>query len=204
MTAKRHVGRPRGGDPVQTRRAILDAAEECFAASGFAGATTRQVAGLAGVNVATLHYHFGGKEKLYRAVLDEAIREDVFSHAGGALPAASLSAAVEALWDFGVAHPSLPRLRLFHRLSGSVTPAGTFEMPEDPRAAYLERTLAETGAKTPLPPAQTARVILALLDGALVAAQRGRQGEESAPFGAGALRAAVVAAALRVASTEVS
>src|ERR1019366_6322895 len=53
---KRNVGRPRGGDPVETRRGILNAAEECFAASGFVGATTRRVAARARVNVATLHY----------------------------------------------------------------------------------------------------------------------------------------------------
>ena len=68
VPVRRHVGRPRGGDPVETRRVLLDAAEECFAKAGFAGATTRQMAARAGVNVATLHYHFGSKEELFQAV----------------------------------------------------------------------------------------------------------------------------------------
>lgn len=197
---RRHVGRPRGGDPVETRRDILNAAVACFAASGFAGATTRQVAALARVNVATLHYHFGSKEKLYRAVLDEATREEIPLPGSEGTPAESLSSAVELLWHFGAAHPMLPRLRLFQRLAGSLTTAGIPEVPEEPREMLLMRTLAEPGVKTPLPPAETARVILALLDGALVAAQNSRLPEgASPPDVTGALRAAVVAAALRLA-----
>jgi AcrR family transcriptional regulator len=197
---KRHVGRPRGGDAVETRRRILVAAEECFAASGFVGATTRRVAALAGVNVATLRYHFVSKEKLYRAVLDATTREDVPFPGGGGTPEERLSSALEALWGFGVAHPTLPRLRLFQRLAGPVSSAGILEAPEDRRAALLARTLAELGVKTPTQPAETARVILALLDGALVAAQGGDGSESGSPSSvADASLAGVVAAALRVA-----
>src|ERR1700690_629586 len=109
---KGNVGRPRGGDPVETRRGILRAAEECFAASGFVGATTRQVAALAGVNVATLHYHFGSKDGLYRAVLEAATRGAVALPGSGETPEERLSSAVDVLWDFGIAHPALPRLSL--------------------------------------------------------------------------------------------
>src|SRR5450756_2088096 len=171
--SKRSVGRPRDGDPAETRRGILRAAEESFATAGFVGATTRQVAARAGVNVATLHYHFGSKEKLYRAVLDAATREDVPFLGSGETPEERLSSAVEALWDFGAAHPALPRLSLLHRLAGPASAAGALETREDPRAALLVRTLTQTGPKTPLPPAETARVILALLDSALVPVLRG-------------------------------
>ena len=195
---QRHVGRPRGGDAVETRRGLLRAAEECFAASGFVGATTRHVAARAGVNVATLHYHFGSKEKLYRAVLDAATGEGIRCSASGETPEERLSSAVAAAWDFGAAHPSLPRLSLLHRLAGPASLAGALGVPEDPRAALLARTLAETGVKTPFPPAETARVIVALLDSALVAAQEGL-GTTSPSAMADASRAGVVAAALRVA-----
>jgi len=199
---KRNVGRPRGGDPVETRRGILRAAEECFAASGFVGATTRQVAARAGVNVATLHYHFGSKEKLYRAVLDAASGAELTVPGGGKAPAERLAAVVEALWDFGAAHPSLPRLSLLHRLAGPDSPT---EEPQDPRVALLTRTLAETGAKPPYPPGDAARVILAFLDSALVASQDGSDSEAGQPASASAVSAAsaasrsgVIAAALRV------
>jgi len=208
--SKRSVGRPRDGDPAETRRGILRAAEESFATAGFVGATTRQVAARAGVNVATLHYHFGSKEKLYRAVLDAASGAELTVPGGGKAPAERLAAVVEALWDFGAAHPSLPRLSLLHRLAG---PASPTEEPQDPRVALLTRTLAETGAKPPyppgdaarVPPGDAARVILAFLDSALVASQDGSDSEAGQPASASAVSAAsaasrsgVVAAALRV------
>jgi AcrR family transcriptional regulator len=56
---------------VETRLRILDAARELFARHGYAGTSTRALAALAGVNVATLRYHFGGKEALWRAALAE-------------------------------------------------------------------------------------------------------------------------------------
>jgi AcrR family transcriptional regulator len=199
---KRSVGRPRDGNPAETRRGILRAAEESFATAGFVGATTRQVAARAGVNVATLHYHFGNKEKLYRAVLDAASGAELTVPGGSKAPVERLAAVVEALWDFGAAHPSLPRLSLLHRLAG---PASTTEATPDPRVALLTRTLAETGAKPPYPPGDAARVILAFLDSALVASQDGRDLETGPPASApgtsaasAASRSGVVAAALRV------
>ena len=191
--SKRGVGRPRDGNPAETRRGILLAAEESFATAGFVGATTRQVAARAGVNVATLHYHFGNKENLYRAVLDAASGAEITVPGGGKAPAERLAAVVEALWDFGAAHPSLPRLSLLHRLAGPAPPA---ETPLDTRIVLLTRTLAETGAKPPYPPGDAARIILAVLDSALVASQEGSELETGSA--ALASRAGVVAAALRV------
>ena len=47
--------------------AILDAAEAVFAASGFNGASIREIATRAGVAQALIHYHFDTKEKLFEA-----------------------------------------------------------------------------------------------------------------------------------------
>jgi AcrR family transcriptional regulator len=49
---------------------VLEAASELFAERGFAGATIREIAERARVNVATGHYHFGSKLELYH----EAVR----------------------------------------------------------------------------------------------------------------------------------
>jgi AcrR family transcriptional regulator len=190
---KRNVGRPRDGDPAQTRREILKAAEESFAASGFVGATTRQVAARAGVNVATLHYHFGNKERLYRAVLDAATSGEVSPVPNGGAPADRLSSVVEALWNFGWSRPSLPRLSLLHRLAGPAASAeGARDPHEDPRAALLAKTIAAVATDSALPADDAARFVLFVLDGALVAARNGHAIESSAP------RQAVVAAALRI------
>jgi TetR/AcrR family transcriptional regulator len=52
------------------RARILQAAEEVFAEQGYRGATTAAIAGRAGLPKANLHYYFGTKEALYRAVLE--------------------------------------------------------------------------------------------------------------------------------------
>jgi TetR/AcrR family transcriptional regulator len=49
---------------------ILAAAEQVFARHGFEGATMAQLAAAAGLPKANLHYYFGTKEGLYRAVLE--------------------------------------------------------------------------------------------------------------------------------------
>ena len=47
---------------------ILRCAERLFAARGFDGVTTRDVAAAAGVNISTLHFHWSNKRTLYEAV----------------------------------------------------------------------------------------------------------------------------------------
>ncbi len=193
---KRNVGRPRDGNPAETRREILKAAEETFAASGFVGATTRQVAARAGVNVATLHYHFGNKARLYRAVLDAAVSGEVVEAKRSSSPVERLTAVVESLWDFAWTRPSLPRLSLLHRLAGPALAAGGAHEPlDDPRARLLSKTIADVGVKGAYGPEDAARFVLVLMDGALVATRNGHGAEHSVPE---APRRAVVAAALRV------
>jgi AcrR family transcriptional regulator len=52
-----------------TRRQLLEAAGEVFAAAGFRAATVREICQRAGANVAAINYHFGDKETLYAEVL---------------------------------------------------------------------------------------------------------------------------------------
>ncbi|NER79411.1 MAG: TetR/AcrR family transcriptional regulator [Leptolyngbya sp. SIO1D8] len=52
-----------------TKEQILSVAERLFAERGFAGTTLRNVVSEAGVNLAAVHYHFGSKEDLFRAVV---------------------------------------------------------------------------------------------------------------------------------------
>jgi AcrR family transcriptional regulator len=56
-----------------TRERILDTAERLFAAHGFAGTSLRAVTREAEVNLAAVHYHFGTKEDLLRAVLSRIV-----------------------------------------------------------------------------------------------------------------------------------
>src|SRR6204780_3956934 len=47
---------------------ILDAAERLFAKHGFYGVSVRDITEAAGVDVALVSYHFGGKRELFAAV----------------------------------------------------------------------------------------------------------------------------------------
>jgi AcrR family transcriptional regulator len=52
-----------------TRSRILDVAEQLFAEHGIGETTIRKITDAAHVNVAAVNYHFGGKDKLVRAVI---------------------------------------------------------------------------------------------------------------------------------------
>ena len=66
--------RPRRARPqrrsLETREKLVAAAVQAFAAHGFEGATTREIARRAGVALAALPYHFTTKEALWRAAAD--------------------------------------------------------------------------------------------------------------------------------------
>ena len=55
------------------RGALVRAAYNQIAEHGFEGLRTREVAGEAGVNIATLHYYFPTKEKLIEGVVEHAM-----------------------------------------------------------------------------------------------------------------------------------
>jgi AcrR family transcriptional regulator len=57
-----------------TKEQIISVAERLFAERGFAGTTLRNVIGEADVNLAAVHYHFGSKEELFRAVVKQFAR----------------------------------------------------------------------------------------------------------------------------------
>jgi AcrR family transcriptional regulator len=55
---------------VDSREALLKAAQHVFSKKGFEGATVKDLADEAGVNVSLVSYHFGGKEGLYKTCLE--------------------------------------------------------------------------------------------------------------------------------------
>lgn len=71
-----------------TRTRLLEAAGEVFADVGFHHATVREICGRAGANIAAVHYHFGDKEAIYRAVLEYTARQALEQFPiGGGVPA---------------------------------------------------------------------------------------------------------------------
>jgi AcrR family transcriptional regulator len=70
------------GISADTKQQILDVAERLFADKGFAGTSLRSVVREANVNLAAVHYHFGSKEGLYRAVVARIAEQIVTAQLG--------------------------------------------------------------------------------------------------------------------------
>ena len=104
--------------PASTKARILVAAEEVFAAKGFAGASTRDIAAKAHVNISSLHYHWESKETLYFAVFQN-IYDRILDLVRRAIPAqldeatagpTVIERAMGGLFDFFADHPNVPKL----------------------------------------------------------------------------------------------
>lgn len=87
-----------GATPVEraalVRQELLAAGLRIFAEKGYAAASTREICEAAGVNAAAIHYHFGDKEGLYRAVLEQPIVELAARFAGFDAPGLELEEAL--------------------------------------------------------------------------------------------------------------
>ena len=110
-TARR---RARTASAPDTPGRLLDAALETFSELGFDGATTRDITGRAGVNLGLVQYHFGGKEKLWRAAVDHAFADLWAALEAAAVPGAGgpdrLASMIRAAVRFAADHPALVRL----------------------------------------------------------------------------------------------
>ena len=92
----------RPGAP-DTRAAILGAARELFASSGYGGTSIRAVAAAAGVDAALVHHYFGTKDDLFLAALQLPIdpRSAMLPVLEGGLPGAGerLLRVFLGVWD---------------------------------------------------------------------------------------------------------
>jgi TetR/AcrR family transcriptional regulator len=99
-------------DAERSKRCLLSAALDEFAAKGFAGARVQDIARRAGVNKQLISYYFGGKEGLYRE-LQRSWQEAQAGFGGPGRPIAEL--ALRYLHD-GLADPRPARLMLWRGL----------------------------------------------------------------------------------------
>jgi AcrR family transcriptional regulator len=93
-------------DADRTREALLDAALAEFGAKGLAGARTSEIAARAGVNKQLISYYFGGKDGLYKAILDRWYAQE----AQLSEPGISLAELAYRYLEAGVRQPDLQRL----------------------------------------------------------------------------------------------
>ncbi len=81
--ASPEAGRPQAASDRRRRAAaaerLIEAAGPLFAERPFDAVSTRELAAAAAVNLSAITYHFGGKERLYRAVIQRLV-DDLEAH----------------------------------------------------------------------------------------------------------------------------
>lgn len=117
-------------DAEATRRRIFEAAGAEFAEHGLAGARVERIAAAAKANKQALYLYFGGKEKLFGAVVRAKVDEVCHS---GSLDPAAVGESVGQLFDWYQEHPDLVRLLLWEALENG---PGPVQGEEERRAAY--------------------------------------------------------------------
>ncbi|MFE2531432.1 TetR/AcrR family transcriptional regulator [Streptomyces sp. NPDC059371] len=109
-----------------SRERIIAAATALFADHGYDGTSTRRIAAEAGLNMATVAYHVGGKPDLYREVMLRAhlAEQRVLTDALAAFrklaptdPVAAVTGLVDRYLDFCLDQPHIPALWMRRWLS---------------------------------------------------------------------------------------
>ena len=124
----KHMAKSSHKPPADSRQALLLAARRVFADRGFEGATVKDLADEAGVNVSLVSYYFGGKEGLYRECLLNFAEERWQTILRILKPAESpdelrtrLQLLAEEMAEVHVKEPDL--CRIIHRDIQTLTPA---------------------------------------------------------------------------------
>ncbi|WP_406840413.1 TetR/AcrR family transcriptional regulator [Streptomyces sp. AHU1] len=109
-----------------SRERIIAAATSLFAEHGYDGTSTRRIAADAGLNMATVAYHVGGKPDLYREVMlrahlaEQRVLTDAlaaFREVAPTDPVAAVTALVDRYLDFCLDQPHIPALWMRRWLS---------------------------------------------------------------------------------------
>jgi TetR/AcrR family transcriptional regulator len=129
---------------------ILHAAEQVFARAGYAGATMADIAACAGIPKSNLHYYFGTKREIYRAVLThilalwlapaDSIRDDND-------PRTALADYIDAKMALTASHPDASRVFASEVLHGAGEIGdilrNDLRLLVEQKAAVIERWIAE-------------------------------------------------------------
>lgn len=160
------------------REAILAAAVRVLAREGIGHATTRRIAAEAGINQATLLYHFGSKDELLLEVLRAMMRLTqsvvLATTPVGANPPEALRRSMLAFWEHVEQAPELQVMQYELTLYALRSPASAW-LARDQYAGYaavveqlLRDTFAAAHAPCATPFAALARFIVGGLDGLIL------------------------------------
>lgn len=161
MTSREKQPVQRERNAAHTQKALLDAAEEVFAQSGFDGARLDLIAKRSGYNIALLYRYFENKEGIYQAVIERLRTQESASLRQVITPFITNEAAIHdpeqvraflekcCTWYFYLAsrHPSLLRLLDWQVETNrnpfpDVAAAGEEEQWGEAAVAFLQRAQA--------------------------------------------------------------
>lgn len=124
---------PTRRDPERTRRAILDAAEMVFAANGYAGAASSEIAETAGVTKSLIHHHYGSKSRLWAAVSERCaaqyvdVQQGMMDRPWGSVEEcrAAIRGSLGSLFEYLQSNPRVVRFLSWEQLQGSADQRAT-------------------------------------------------------------------------------
>lgn len=139
-------------DPEATQRALLAAAIAEFAEKGLAGARVDEIARRAAVNKQLVYHHFGNKEDLYRAALEQVYGEirarEQALRLGNLAPEAAMERLVGFSFDYLLEHPEFVALLSDENRQGArhVQSSDRLREMHSPLVGLLRDTLERGGA----------------------------------------------------------
>jgi len=110
-------------DPESMKARILAVARRIFGEYGFHGTTTRMIAQEVGIDISTLHYHWGEKKDLYEAVIIDINKDlgqklvDVEKIIHGLPLAERMAIAIDTMTDYFFACPEISNIMLFRYIA---------------------------------------------------------------------------------------
>lgn len=106
-------------DPNSMKARILAAARRIFGEYGYGETTTRKIAKDVGIDISTLYYHWGEKQDLYEAVLQDVSEEiqswlnQIEITVSGKSLKDRLEVSIDMMCDYLFSHPEVSNLILF-------------------------------------------------------------------------------------------
>jgi AcrR family transcriptional regulator len=163
--------RPRRPSADERREAILREGMRCFAAHGFSGTTTREVAAGVGITEAALYRYYPSKESLYSAIIARKIEtpplvERLVDDAARRDDAAVFTGIARGVLERGARDPEFVRILFFTALESHELAAPLFASHVGPLrefvTSYVRQRIAD-GAFRPIDPVLGARAFLGMI-----------------------------------------
>jgi AcrR family transcriptional regulator len=167
-TRTRRAKRPTADE---RREAILREGMRCFAAHGFSGTTTREVAVRVGITEAALYRYYPSKESLYSAIIARKIAtpplvESLAEDAARRDDLAVFTGIARGVLERGTRDPEFVRILFFTALESHELAAPLFASHVGPLrefvTSYVRRRI-EDGAFRPIDPVLGARAFLGMI-----------------------------------------